>query len=103
MSGTHTPGPWLVEGATLIWSFAGHATVAAVGSPRRDQFVGYSPLTLGDADFNEARANARLIAAAPDLLAALIAVKDFIEGVPNAPEPFGMVRAVITKATGVAA
>jgi hypothetical protein len=43
----------------------------------------------------------RVIAAAPDLLSAAQAVVDFISGVPDAPEPFGLVRAAIVKATGV--
>ena len=51
----------------------------------------------GDPEICEA--NARLIAAAPDMLDALIAVVDFIEGKPGAPEPFGIVRAAIAKAT----
>ena len=45
-------------------------------------------------------ANARLIASAPELLEALIAVDDFIRGKPEAVEPFGIVRAAIAKATG---
>jgi hypothetical protein len=38
-------------------------------------------------------------AAAPSAIAALQAVVDFIEGKPDAPEPFGMVRAALANAT----
>jgi hypothetical protein len=47
--------------------------------------------------------NARLIAAAPELLEALLAVRAFINGEADAAEPFGMVRAAIAKATGESA
>lgn len=54
----YTPGPWGLSKAIDIWVMAGPAHVATI--PR-----------AGDGGWSEA--NARLIAAAPDLLAAVIA------------------------------
>jgi len=57
----HTPGPWTVDGNHFqIWANDGENAVASVYSTA-------SPEPMA----SEARANARLIAAAPDLLAAL--------------------------------
>jgi hypothetical protein len=68
---SHTPGPWEIDGATIIWSPNGKATVASVGEPRASKFVEYRRLSISSPDFNEACANVRLIAAAPELLEAL--------------------------------
>lgn len=76
MVGKHTPGPWAVNGGDDVW--IGNRTC----------------VHIGDED------DARLIAAAPELLEALISVDDFIRGKPEAVEPFGIVRAAIAKATG---
>lgn len=51
-------------------------------------------------DYGMTSDNGRLTAAAPDMLAALLAVVQFIEGRPDAVEPFDKVRAAIAKATG---
>lgn len=76
----HTPGPWEVSGATHIWSPTAHANVASVSEPRGEgSDVGYQPLKRNSPDFEEACANARLIAAAPDLLEALSDVLDAYE------------------------
>lgn len=67
----HTPGPWAVRGACEI---VGHGPALPIGGGEPVAgttlaFVGYAP---GDgADKKTAEANARLIAAAPDLLDAL--------------------------------
>lgn len=58
---THTPGPWRVECGTLI--VAGDVSLTRTAEA-------YSELKDG-ARFWETRANARLMAAAPELLAAL--------------------------------
>lgn len=67
---THTPGPWVVEAATLIWSPSAKKMVAGASACEpRSGFVEYEPPQTISLD--EPAANARLIAAAPDLLAAL--------------------------------
>ena len=69
---THTPGPWRVNGAS-VWSDAGY--VAELSSPRGP---------------DERDANARLVAAAPELLAALercIAVFNELADAGNYPLP----------------
>jgi hypothetical protein len=64
--GQHTPGPWEHRSGTILGAHethpvkSGQGFVASIGFPARE--TGYSDLQL---------ANARLIAAAPDLLAAL--------------------------------
>lgn len=60
----------------------------------RDEVVGCEGI------LSDGEANARLIAAAPELLTALQATLDFIDGKADAIEPFALVRAAIAKATG---
>ena len=90
----HTPGPWLIqqgdEWADGIVTLHGHNED---GTPMYWTVASYNRRR------DEAEANARLIAAAPELLGALLAMQAFIEGKPDAVEPFGMVRAAIAKAT----
>lgn len=75
MGALHTPGPWSIAGP--------HA-----------QRINYTVLTIGPAsgwvcavpiDVPRAEANARLIAAAPDLLEALIAARKHLDGCTCAP------------------
>lgn len=54
---------------------------------------------LRDVSINEQKANARLIAAAPDLLAALEALLDYENGIQKA-QAEQMARAAIAKAGG---
>lgn len=69
MSGQHTPGPWRLEGDGLVMRHGAHMTVNV-----QDATNGYV-VFLEQLEFNanaaEFEANARLIAAAPDLLDAL--------------------------------
>lgn len=62
MNSAHTPGPWAVSGTDTVGTYVGgryeYTCVAMVGPERR-------------AAEGEREANARLIAAAPDLLDAL--------------------------------
>lgn len=102
----HTPGPWRAvrsnpaEGADVWW------IVAGAGPAEREvgSMCGGYPQALREA-------NARLAAAAPDLLEALVAYDKYMldagyEGPealhPNAAENWRRIRAAITKATGVA-
>lgn len=107
MSG-HTPGPWQVMGCRYKWrethrdrQLDSHA-VGPDSDPICLVFYG-SPK-----QHNEQLANARLIAAAPDLLAAALQTEWFIENgrelgfIPVAPsEPaLKAVKAAIAKVTG---
>jgi hypothetical protein len=95
----HTPGPWHV--GTLPppeWRYVcsdNGDTIAAVA-----EWDGFDLVQEFCAD--QARANARLIAAAPDMLAALNVVAaqlDDIDNIAN-PEACKIVLAAIAKATG---
>lgn len=84
----HTPGPWYTAATSTI----GHAYVVD-----SEGFTICDPSPMG-------AANARLIAAAPDLLAALQMVAriwSHDQTANAAPDsPLAIVRAAITKATG---
>jgi hypothetical protein len=58
-------------------------------------------ITLQDAAYELGRKRGKAEADA-DMLAALRAAVAFIEGAPDAVEPFALIRAAIAKATGVA-
>lgn len=85
----HTPGPWYVSDTLAIWG----KTARLIASCADGRLADPSP---------ESRANATLIAAAPDLLASLQEVLD------HTPEPHAgdarailqRARAAIAKATG---
>jgi len=64
---THTPGPWTIHS---------EAANAASGSPINSEIRGghHVVVRLGTMHADSTKANARLIAAAPDLLAALQAI-----------------------------
>ena len=87
----HTPGPWariIADGYTVrhpqIYSDTGPIANAT---------------WLGDGRVDELNANARLISAAPDLLAALEALLDYENGIQKAKAE-QMARAAIAKAGG---
>lgn len=82
----HTPGPWRVHAvAGLIQEANGHSIAAYTGTSQ-----------------DEADANARLIAAAPELLAALEHLLALNSGCAPEEEERGwdQARAAIAKATG---
>lgn len=85
----HTPGPWSADKATYHNGYVEHFV-------RRD---GDAIAIVGDVTDPETRlpskVNARLIAAAPDLLEAL---KDALEYIPTTLQ--GRARAAIAKAEG---
>ena len=73
METSHTPGPWQI-GGSLISSVSGYALARVLRQPavyggRRHEFNDTDSLAVDTGA--EADANARLIASAPDLLAAL--------------------------------
>ena len=92
----HTPGPWLIE-----WNAAqsgeGHYITDSKDMVELSRIA--AVLFHDDAD-GETRANARLLAAAPDLLAALIGV---VKVADRATVEFDAARAAIAKAEGGAA
>jgi hypothetical protein len=77
----HTPGPWKTNGDPYVSTADGKRSIAFC-----DTRHGY-----------EDRANARLIAATPDLLNALMALADVAE---RKGIPCDAARAAIAKATG---
>ena len=91
---THTPGPW-----TADWGVRGDDGTEEQWNVLTDDEL-ICDLTLCDRDMPHATvaANARLIAAAPDLLAACILALSHIGN----NSTFATVRAAIAKATGEA-
>lgn len=75
----HTPGPWQYESLPAVVTDANRCIIAVTVGPER---------TVAVADVKQQRANARLIAAAPDLLEAcnrlLMQVEVEQREVPNA-------------------
>jgi hypothetical protein len=64
---THTPGPWLAGGQGLAWTMAGKANAHLRAIYSLGQVTEVALVWL---DNDRSEANARLIAAAPELLAA---------------------------------
>lgn len=88
---THTKGPWTIKESTssaMVSVYAGGFSVACTGSAK--------------AEDDNARANARLISAAPDLLAACEAVISELDGDPHRYSLCNTVAAAIAKAKGEA-
>ena len=81
----HTPGPWNCNRA----SAAGREIIVSEVSP-----VDVAVLSHRDKSQSEINANARLIAAAPDLLEALREIA------ADYSDPIRLARAAIAKATG---
>ena len=99
----HTPGPWSLDDAI-------HDHVKADDYHSIDAGQGFTPQGFGLQGMMSL-ANARLIAAAPELLAALIVAESFLSiAVPERAidrneavrEVLPQVRAAIAKATGAA-
>lgn len=81
----HTPGPWEIVGASQVVKFGEDwACIAEISNPRSESEKQknsrahiHARVEIGDDRFNEACANARLIAAAPDLLEAVKLALEF--------------------------
>ena len=92
MKTDHTKGPWRTEGFEnlVVNSAEGYTMTLAAGGK--------------DASLDELKANACLIAAAPELLAALKAIADYDEGSSEegtyGSEVLERCRAAISKAEG---
>lgn len=99
----HTPGPWVATGGYTPTVKAGEVLIAVPGS-RADE--------LGGRSLAELTANARLIASAPDLLAACwvalkrmqgsLAIRVKLTGITTGAmaDEVKLIEAVLTKATG---
>ena len=97
METKHTPGPWRISTANpfaVNTSEAGIATAHGIDAANYSEFF---PST------EQAKANARLIAAAPELLEALLALEE-VDGFKGwhhtYDEACAKARAAIAKATG---
>ncbi len=100
----HTPGPWT--------AFIAQNTVAVCIGNKTDGSFGHRPCVVNwqgfdscDLPIEKQAANARLIAAAPDLLAALMALNKayghpFTGQNGNSGECWALARAAIAKAEG---
>lgn len=92
---SHTPGPWVLGECRRM-------TVGGFGFPVADK-DGNTPAFVAswrDNAAEEGSANARLIAAAPDMLAALKAAERWMSGEGIATDALDMVRAAIARAEG---
>ena len=89
MNTQHTPGPWYIDGQNESAAIGYRAIVDNEG------FTICNPSPMG-------QANARLIAAAPDLLAALEVVREYMNHAADqfSYEDIVQIRAAIAKATG---
>lgn len=92
---THTPGPWHhgVSNPTTVWSGTQIASDVVA-------YCAHNEFAIG-----EQAANARLIAAAPEMLAALKAVEEWwletgMKDALGAPYAIFAARAAVAKATG---
>ena len=96
---THTPGPW--QGGLQISSSKGSNIIAHIQT-RTKKLSGYS--NANGVYHYEALANARLIAAAPELLAALVFCLSFLtandDGEDDVVERIKAAKSAILKATG---
>ncbi len=101
MSGQHTPGPWSVADgrATGFKTASGGESILANARPTDDFFI----LKIAEMETNvsaaERAANARLIAAAPDMLAALLGVQQSTEWSCMETDTQDAVLAAIANAT----
>lgn len=86
---THTPGPWRVESGTIVC--AGDLSLTRTAEAYTE---------MGDGKrFWETRANALLMAAAPDLLAALESAQHYMRNAGlNMDRDFPEIQAAIDKA-----
>ena len=92
----HTPGPWYVTGDNI------HAGYTTPGGDRVDRWVATISAGQNDKPRMVDYANARLIAAAPDLLAALERASTFIasSGCAGSTHMVSICETAITKAKG---
>lgn len=79
MSNTkHTPGPWMVKPGKVSWNIHSHKPQQAVLNSTLTGQFDVTAVAFGRTE-EETESNAKLIAAAPELLAALQAMDDLDE------------------------
>lgn len=93
-SSAHTPGPWAWSGTP------GHSELSAAGGQKVIDYAAYEGMWLAAYDDERDAANARLIAAAPDLLKALRGMVEWFAMERNVA-PVAAAYAAIAKADGV--
>jgi hypothetical protein len=105
MSAQHTPGPWHADGR-LAGDGAYTQIIGQDGTPVAEVIL-WSNIDYeegGDSEWEELAANARLIAAAPEMLQALrravLALAFASQTSPAMLDDYNAVSAAITKATG---
>lgn len=91
----HTPGPWKAEECALNFIDITHSQLNVPGAITHTLCRVQARQTWR----GEATANARLIAAAPDLLDAL---RNYVDGCSSSVDASAVARAAINKATGSA-
>ena len=101
-SPAHTPGPWTIHESAFSSALVKELHI---GTPTRTAACVYDDCAAGILVRSEVEANARLIAAAPDLLAALECILKRYESAgvqcyPEARREVIAARAAIAKATG---
>lgn len=94
MKAQHTPGPWTISKPMKFQDGYPHNLSVCLESPTRAVYVASIP---GGVHYPEAQANACLIAAAPDLLAAL---QYWFDSKATTAELTARAKAAIAKATG---
>ena len=101
----HTPGPWFYDWSSKTNGVVNQFHIGPQIGPL-DEMGNVEPLITVDNDSDEAEANARLIAAAPELLEALAEVEIFIANMPKgigrgaAAPVYNKIEAAISKAKG---
>lgn len=104
MAGQHTPGPWTYEGDHTHRQYNIRMLGHLIGVKDEAKHIctvnNLPPHVLANRDPSTAEANARLIAAAPDLLAALIELQQMVEAGESNEGTHEVVRAAIAKAGG---
>lgn len=106
MSDKHTPGPWVSNEDMEVWSTTPmRFNLTTSGTPMIASVCRHDDAEVGF----PARANARIIAAAPDLLSALVALDGYLNNNLSTDYPTGIdlenaafkaAHAAIAKATG---
>ena len=96
-SSAHIPGPWHVTTCKAPAVYGGEKHFAIIDDPD----TGYGIIIADLETMPEAEANARLMAAAPELLAALETVNEWSIDTRGDDFPYWIVERAIDKARGI--